>query len=205
MTTRKRTAVLISGRGSNMSALIAAARAPDFPAEIVLVLSNKPDAAGLSLAKSAGIAAAAVDQKIYAGRDEFERSMQAMLDIHRTELICLAGFMRILSAPFVGRWRGKIINIHPSLLPAFRGLDTHRRALEAGVKVHGCTVHFVEPELDAGPIIAQSAVPILAGDTAESLAARVLEKEHELYAQALALVASGQVRIEDGRTRITAA
>jgi phosphoribosylglycinamide formyltransferase-1 len=205
VTTRKRTAVLISGRGSNMSALIAAARAPDFPAEIVLVLSNKPDAAGLSLAKSAGIAAAAVDQKIYAGRDEFERSMQAMLDIHRTELICLAGFMRILSAPFVGRWRGKIINIHPSLLPAFRGLDTHRRALEAGVKVHGCTVHFVEPELDAGPIIAQSAVPILAGDTAESLAARVLEKEHELYAQALALVASGQVRIEDGRTRITAA
>lgn len=205
MTTRKRTAILISGRGTNMAALIAAARAPDFPAEIVLALSNKPDAPGLSLAKSAGIAAAAIDQKIYAGRDEFERSMQAMLDIHRIELICLAGFMRILSAPFVGRWRGRIINIHPSLLPAFRGLDTHRRALEAGVRVHGCTVHFVEPELDAGPIIAQSAVSILAGDTAERLAARVLEKEHQLYAQALALVASGRVRLEDGPTRITAA
>lgn len=205
MTTRKRTAILISGRGTNMAALIAAARAPDFPAEIVLALSNKPDAPGLSLAKSAGIAAAAIDQKIYAGRDEFERSMQAMLDIHRIELICLAGFMRIMSAPFVGRWRGRIINIHPSLLPAFRGLDTHRRALEAGAKVHGCTVHFVEPELDAGPIIAQSAVSILAGDTAESLAARVLEKEHQLYAQALALVASGRVRLEDGPTRITAA
>jgi len=205
VTTRKRTAILISGRGTNMAALIAAARAPDFPAEIVLALSNKPDAPGLSLAKSAGIAAAAIDQKIYAGRDEFERSMQAMLDIHRIELICLAGFMRIMSAPFVGRWRGRIINIHPSLLPAFRGLDTHRRALEAGAKVHGCTVHFVEPELDAGPIIAQSAVSILAGDTAESLAARVLEKEHQLYAQALALVASGRVRLEDGPTRITAA
>jgi len=205
VTTRKRTAILISGRGTNMAALIAAARAPDFPAEIVLALSNKPDAPGLSLAKSAGIAAAAIDQKIYAGRDEFERSMQAMLDIHRIELICLAGFMRILSAPFVGRWRGRIINIHPSLLPAFRGLDTHRRALEAGVRVHGCTVHFVEPELDAGPIIAQSAVSILAGDTAERLAARVLEKEHQLYAQALALVASGRVRLEDGPTRITAA
>jgi phosphoribosylglycinamide formyltransferase 1 len=202
---RRRTAILISGRGSNMAALVAAARAPDFPAEIVLVLSNRPDAAGLGLAKNAGIIAAAVDQKIYAGRDEFERSMQAMLDIHRIELICLAGFMRILSAPFVARWRGRIVNIHPSLLPSFRGLDTHRRALEAGVKIHGCTVHFVEPELDAGPIIAQSATPVLEEDTPESLAARVLEKEHELYAEALALVASGRVRIEDRRTRIAAA
>jgi phosphoribosylglycinamide formyltransferase-1 len=202
---RKRTAILISGRGSNMAALVAAARAPDFPAEIVLVLSNKPDAAGLSLAKNAGVAAAAVDPKIYAGRDEFEGSMQALLDIHRIELICLAGFMRILSAPFVTRWRGRIINIHPSLLPAFRGLDTHARALAAGVKIHGCTVHFVEPELDAGPIIAQSATPVLDDDTPETLAARVLAKEHELYAQALRLVAAGRVRIEGGCTRITAA
>jgi phosphoribosylglycinamide formyltransferase-1 len=185
-----------------MAALITAAHVPDFPAEIALVLSNKPDAPGLTLAKNAGIAVAAVDHKIYAGRDEFEASLQAMLDIHRVELICLAGFMRVLSAPFVTRWRGRILNIHPSLLPAFRGLDTHRRALEAGVKIHGCTVHFVEPELDAGPIIAQSAVPVCEEDTEETLADRVLEKEHQLYAQALALVAAGLVSIEDGRTRV---
>jgi phosphoribosylglycinamide formyltransferase-1 len=199
--TRKRTAILISGRGSNMAALIAAARSPDFPAEVALVLSNKPDAAGLALAKNAGIAVAAVDHKIYAGRDEFEGSMQAMLDIHRIDLICLAGFMRILSAPFVSRWRGRIINIHPSLLPSFPGLDTHRRALQAGVKIHGCTVHFVE----AGPIIAQSEIAVLADDTPESLAARVLEKEHELYARALSLVASGKATMENGRTQIATA
>jgi phosphoribosylglycinamide formyltransferase 1 len=202
LTRRKRTAILISGRGSNMAALIAAARAPDFPAEIALVLSDKPDAPGLALAKNAGIAVAAVDHKIYAGRDEFEASMQVLLDIHRIELICLAGFMRILSASFATRWRGRMLNIHPSLLPAFRGLDTHRRALEAGVKIHGCTVHFVEPELDAGPIVAQSAAPVHEDDTPETLAARVLEKEHELYARALALVAAGRVRVEGGRTRI---
>lgn len=205
MITRKRTAILISGRGSNMAALIAAARSPDFPAEVALVLSNKPDAAGLALAKNAGIAVAAVDHKIYAGRDEFEGSMQAMLDIHRIDLICLAGFMRILSAPFVSRWRGRIINIHPSLLPSFPGLDTHRRALQAGVKIHGCTVHFVESELDAGPIIAQSEIAVLADDTPESLAARVLEKEHELYARALSLVASGKATMENGRTQIATA
>jgi phosphoribosylglycinamide formyltransferase-1 len=203
--TRKRTAILISGRGSNMAALIAAARSPDFPAEVALVLSNKPDAAGLALAKNAGIAVAAVDHKIYAGRDEFEGSMQAMLDIHRIDLICLAGFMRILSAPFVSRWRGRIINIHPSLLPSFPGLDTHRRALQAGVKIHGCTVHFVESELDAGPIIAQSEIAVLDDDTPESLAARVLEKEHELYARALSLVASGKATIANGRTQIATA
>jgi phosphoribosylglycinamide formyltransferase-1 len=198
LTSRKRTAILISGRGSNMAALIAAARAPDFPAEIVLVLSNKPEAAGLARAKSAGIAVAAVDHKIYAGRGEFEASMQALLDIHRVELICLAGFMRILSAPFVTRWRGRMLNIHPSLLPAFRGLDTHRRALAAGVKIHGCTVHFVEPELDSGPIVAQSAVSVRDDDTPETLAARVIEKEHSLYAEALALVAAGRVTLESG-------
>ncbi len=194
MTGRRRTAILISGRGSNMAALIAAARAPDFPAEIALVVSNKSDAGGLALAKQAGVATAAVDHKIYAGRDEFEGSMQALLDIHRIELICLAGFMRILSAPFVARWQGRMINIHPSLLPAFRGLDTHARAIEAGVKVHGCTVHFVAPELDAGPIIAQATVAVHDDDTPESLGARVLAQEHELYPAALALVAAGRVR-----------
>jgi phosphoribosylglycinamide formyltransferase 1 len=196
---RKRTSIFISGRGSNMSALIEAARKPDFPAEVVLVLSNRPDAAGLALAKSFGVATAAVDHKIYAGRDEFERSLQLLLDIHRIELICLAGFKRILSRTFIERWSGRVINIHPSLLPEFRGLDTHRRALEAGAKIHGCTVHFVEPELDAGPIIAQQAVAVMENDTPESLAARVLEKEHEIYPQALALVASGRARFDGPR------
>jgi len=190
VTARRRTAILISGRGSNMAALIAAARAPEFPAEIALVLSNRSEAAGLALARQAGVATAAVDHKIYAGRDEFEASMQALLDIHRIELICLAGFMRILSAPFVTRWRGRIINIHPSLLPAFRGLDTHARALAAGAKVHGCTVHFVEPELDSGPIIAQASLEVRDDDTPESLGARVLEQEHVLYPAALARVAA---------------
>ncbi len=202
MTPRLRTAILISGRGSNMSALIAAACAPDFPAEIALVLSNRSDAGGLALAKQAGIATAVVDHKIYAGRDEFEGSMQAVLDIHRIDLICLAGFMRILSAPFVTRWRGCIINIHPSLLPAFRGLDTHARALESGARRHGCTVHFVEPELDAGPIVAQASVPVLADDTPQTLGARVLAEEHKLYPAALALVASGKARIDDPKAPI---
>jgi phosphoribosylglycinamide formyltransferase-1 len=202
MTARRRTAILISGRGSNMAALIAAARAPDFPAEIALVLSNKSDAGGLALARQAGIATAAVDHKIYAGRDEFEGSMQAVLDIHRIDLICLAGFMRILSAPFVTRWQGRIINIHPSLLPDFRGLDTHARAIAAGVKLHGCTVHFVEPELDAGPVIAQASVPVCEDDTPESLGARVLAEEHKLYPAALALVAAGQAPPDAARTRI---
>ena len=187
---RRRTAILISGRGSNMAALIAAARAPEFPAEIALVLSNRSEAGGLALARRAGVATAAVDHKIYAGRDEFEATMQALLDIHRIELICLAGFMRILSAPFVTRWRGRIINIHPSLLPAFPGLDTHARALAAGARVHGCTVHFVEPELDSGPIIAQASVAVRDDDTPEVLGARVLEQEHALYPAALALVAA---------------
>ena len=179
-----------------MAALIAAARAPDFPAEIALVLSNRSDAGGLALAKQAGVATAAVDHKIYAGRQEFEGSMQALLDIHRIELICLAGFMRILSAPFVARWRGRMINIHPSLLPAFRGLNTHARALEAGAKIHGCTVHFVEPELDSGPIIAQATVAVRDDDTPESLGARVLAQEHELYPAALARIAAGSTTMD---------
>jgi phosphoribosylglycinamide formyltransferase 1 len=202
MNARRRTAILISGRGSNMGALIKAARAPDFPAEIALVLSNKSAAGGLSLARQAGIATAVVDHKIYAGRDEFEGSMQALLDIHRIDLVCLAGFMRILSAPFVARWQRRMLNIHPSLLPSFRGLDTHGRALAAGVKIHGCTVHFVEPELDAGPIIAQAAVEVRDDDTAETLGARVLEQEHALYPAALALVAAGRVQTFGAQTRI---
>lgn len=195
MNGRVRTAILISGRGSNMTALIAAARAPDFPAEIALVLANRPDAEGLAAAKSAGIAAAAVDHKIFAGREEFERSMQIVLDIHRIELVCLAGFMRVLTPWFVEHWRGRMLNIHPALLPAFKGLDTHARALAAGAPEHGCTVHFVSVGTDEGEIIAQARVPVLAGDDERTLAARVLEEEHRLYPQALALVASGRVRM----------
>ena len=204
MSARRRTAILISGRGSNMAALIAAARAPDFPAEIALVLANRSDAGGLALAAQAGVATAVVDHKIYAGRDEFEGSMQALLDIHRIEIICLAGFMRVLSPSFVTRWQGRMLNIHPSLLPSFRGLDTHSRALAAGVKLHGCTVHFVAPELDSGPIIAQAAVEVRDDDDAGTLAARVLAEEHTLYPQALAEVAAGRVVIDGGRTRVAA-
>ena len=164
---RKRTAVLISGRGSNMRALIERARDPSYPAEIVLVLSNRPDAAGLAFAKENKIACAVVDHKIYAGREEFERSMQCLLELHRVELICLAGFMRMLTPWFVGQWQGRLLNIHPALLPAYRGLDTHARALADGVKIHGCTVHFVVPAMDEGPIIAQAAVAVLDSDTPE--------------------------------------
>lgn len=197
--TRLRVAILISGRGSNMDALIAAARAPDFPAEIALVLSNRPDAPGLARAKAAGIATAAVDHKIYAGREEFERSLQAMLDIHRIDFICLAGFMRLFTPWLISQWRGRMLNIHPALLPSYRGLHTHERALADGVKIHGCTVHFVVPEMDEGPIVAQAAVPVLDTDTPETLGARVLAQEHVIYPLALRLVASGAVRIEGNR------
>jgi phosphoribosylglycinamide formyltransferase-1 len=196
---RLRTAILISGRGSNMDALIEAAHAPDFPAEIALVVSNRPEAAGLAKAKTAGIAVAAVDHKIYAGREEFERSLQIVLETHRIDFLCLAGFMRLLTPWFIGQWRGRMLNIHPALLPAFRGLHTHERALADGVKIHGCTVHFVVPEMDEGPIIAQSAVAVLDSDTPDSLAARVLEQEHLLYPRALRLVASGAVRVDGNR------
>ncbi|MBY6240157.1 phosphoribosylglycinamide formyltransferase [Methylosinus sp. Sm6] len=196
---RRRTAILISGRGSNMDALIEAARAPDFPAEIALVASNKPDAAGLARAKAQGIAVAAVDHKIYAGREEFERSLQIILSTHRIELICLAGFMRLLTPWFVEQWRGRMLNVHPALLPAYRGLHTHRRALADGAKIHGCTVHFVVPEMDEGPIVAQAAVPVLDADTEETLASRVLTQEHLLYPRALRLIASDAVRVEGNR------
>ena len=183
---RLRTAILISGRGSNMDALIEAARSPDFPAEIALVVSNRPDAPGLAKAKAAGVATAAVDHKIYAGREEFERSLQLMLETYRIEFICLAGFLRMFTPWFIERWRGRMLNVHPALLPSYKGLHTHERALADGVKIHGCTVHFVSPEMDEGPIVAQAAVPVLDADTPETLAARVLEQEHLDLSMALA-------------------
>jgi phosphoribosylglycinamide formyltransferase-1 len=197
VTPRKRTAILISGRGSNMAALIAAAADPAYPAEIAVVVSNRAAAAGLERAAEAGIATVVVSYKdgIAAG----EAAIEAALAAHGVELVCLAGFMRLLSPGFVARWRDRMINIHPSLLPAFPGLDSHERALAAGVKLHGCTVHFVRSEMDSGPIIGQAAVPVLPGDTPESLASRVLAAEHVLYPKALAVVASGRVRVEDER------
>jgi phosphoribosylglycinamide formyltransferase-1 len=198
--TKRRVAVLISGRGSNMAALTEAAKAQSFPAAIALVLSNRPDAAGLAHARAAGIATAIVDHAQH-GKDRtaFERAMQDVLERNRIELICLAGFMRLLTTWFVGRWEERMLNIHPALLPAFKGLDTHERALAAGVKIHGASVHFVVPEMDGGPIIAQGAVPVRHDDTAETLAARVLKIEHRIYPLALGLVAAGRVRIDQGR------
>lgn len=195
--TRKRVAVFISGRGSNMAALIDAARAPDYPAEIVLVVSNRPDAAGLTRATAAGIATAVVDHNRFADRTGFEAALDARLAEARVDIVCLAGFMRLLSPDFVARWRDRLINIHPSLLPAIPGLDTHARALAAGAKVHGCTVHFVRAAMDDGPIIAQAEVPVLPSDTPDVLAARVLAAEHRLYPEALAFVAAGQARVVD--------
>ncbi len=186
---RKRVAILISGRGSNMEALVAAAKKPDYPAEIALVVSNRSDAAGLGFAKNATIATAVVDHKIYAGREEFERSLQSLLDIHRIEIVCLAGFMRLLTPWFVNLWQGRILNIHPALLPAYKGLHTHERALADGAKEHGCTVHFVVPAMDEGPTILQASVPVLDNDTPETLGARVLKEEHRIYPLALAEVA----------------
>jgi formyltetrahydrofolate-dependent phosphoribosylglycinamide formyltransferase len=193
MSRRKRVAVLVSGRGSNMAALIEAATAPDYPAEIVVVLSDRADAAALDRARAAGIAAGFVRADA-PGKAAFEAALDARLATARVDLICLAGFMRILSADFVARWQGRIINIHPSLLPAFPGLDTHARALAAGAKEHGATVHFVVAEMDSGPIITQAAVPNLPGDTESTLAARVLEVEHRIYPEALRLVAEGRAK-----------
>jgi phosphoribosylglycinamide formyltransferase-1 len=189
---RKRVAILISGRGSNMSALIAAAKAADYPAEISLVISNRPDAAGLAHARAEGIPTAVVDHKNYGkDREAFERALQAVLEAHRIELVCLAGFMRLLSPWLVERWHGRMLNIHPALLPAFKGVDTHRRALAAGAKLHGATVHLVVPDVDSGPIVLQEAVPVVAGDTIDTLSTRVLEVEHRIYPEALKLLALG--------------
>ena len=190
---RKRVAVLISGRGSNMTALIEAAKDPTYPAEIVLVLSNISDAGGLQIAKAAGIETVVIDHKQF-GKDRaaFEAAMQSALERHKIEIVCLAGFMRILTAGFVEKWRGRMLNIHPALLPAFKGLDTHKRALEAKVKQHGATVHFVVPEMDSGPVILQGAVEVRPDDTEVSLAARVLTVEHRIYPEALKMLAEGR-------------
>ncbi|OYU50004.1 MAG: phosphoribosylglycinamide formyltransferase [Rhizobiales bacterium PAR1] len=200
VSSRKKTAILISGRGSNMAALIEAAKASDYPAEIALVLSNKPEAGGLAIAAANGIATAVIEHKAF-GKDRaaFDAAMQAELDRHNIELVCLAGFMRLLSAGFCEHWFGRMINIHPAILPAFKGLDTHARALETGVKLHGCTTHFVTPGMDEGQIIGQAAVPVRDDDTEASLAARVLAEEHKLYPEALRLLASGALRISGNR------
>src|SRR5258705_115980 len=193
--TRKRVAILISGRGSNMAALIAAAKAADNPAEIALVVSNVADAAGLARAGEARVTTAVLDHKPF-GKDRaaFEAALQSILDEHRIELICLAGFMRLFTAEFVQRWSGRMLNIHPSLLPLFPGLDPHGQALRAGAKTSGATVHFVIPETDAGPIVMQASVPVHPGDTPDTLAARVLEVEHRIYPEALRQVAEGRIK-----------
>ena len=199
---RRRVAILISGRGSNMAALIEAVRGEDFPAEIALVISNRPDAEGLTLAEDEGVATAIVDHRSFPTSEAFEAALDARLADAKIEFVCLAGFMRVFTAPFVERWRGRMLNIHPSLLPAFKGLDTHARALAAGVKTHGCTVHFVMPELDSGPIVMQAAVPVLEGDDKKKLAARVLEEEHRIYPAALRLLAENRLRLEGDRVSV---
>ena len=199
-TPRKRTVILISGRGSNMAALIDVAADPAFPAEIVGVISDKPNAAGLGIAASRGIATKVVAGSDHASKDEHDAAIDAALASFGAEIVALAGYMRLLTTGFVEKWQGRMINIHPALLPSFRGLDTHSRALDAGIRVHGCTVHFVTPEMDNGPIIAQAAVPVLIDDDEPTLSARVLKAEHRLYPLALKLFAEGKVRMEGGRT-----
>jgi phosphoribosylglycinamide formyltransferase-1 len=202
MTARKRVGVLISGRGSNLQSLIRAAQAPDYPAEIVLVISNRAQAQGLEHARKAGIPAETIPHKDFPSREAFDAALDAALKRARVELVCLAGFMRLLTPGFVEQWRDRMLNVHPSLLPAFPGLDTHERALAAGVRFAGCTVHFVRAATDSGPIVGQAAVPVLPGDTSETLAARVLEAEHRLYPLALRLAASGRLKVVDGRVEV---
>ncbi|WP_203072890.1 phosphoribosylglycinamide formyltransferase [Falsiroseomonas ponticola] len=199
------TAVLISGRGSNMAALLEAAADPAYPARIALVLSNKAEAGGLDRARAAGIPTAVVESRAFKGdRAGFEVAMEAELARHGIELVALAGFMRVLTEGFVSRWHDRLVNIHPSLLPSFKGLDTHARALAAGVRLHGCTVHLVRHGVDEGPILAQAAVPVLAGDTEATLGARVLAQEHRIYPAALAWLAAGLVRVEGEIARVEA-
>lgn len=202
---RLRAAILISGRGSNMQALIEDCARADSPAEIALVISNKADAGGLAWARAAGIATDVVSHRAFADRAAFDGEIDAKLRAAGIQLVCLAGFMRILSDEFVAAWRDRMINIHPSLLPSFRGLDTHARALAAGVRLHGCTVHFVRPEMDTGPIILQAAVPVETTDTPDSLAARVLSAEHRIYPLALRWIAEGRVRVENERAIVDGA
>jgi len=202
---KKRLGILISGRGSNMMALVAAARAPNYPAEIAAIISNRPEAAGLAWARAEGLPATLIDHKAYASREAFDAALDQVLVQADVELIALAGFMRIETPAFVRKWQGRQLNIHPSLLPAFKGLNPQAQALNAGVKISGCTVHFVTEDLDGGPIIAQAAVPVCEGDSPESLAARILVAEHKLYPEALALVAAGRTRLGDGRVVVLAA
>ena len=196
---RKRVSVLISGRGSNMASLLEACRADDYPAEIVQVISNRTDARGLKTAEDSAIEATAIDHTAFEDREHFDTAVTQALEAARTDIVCLAGFMRLLTREFVSHWYNRLINIHPSLLPAFKGLDTHERALASGVRITGCSVHFVRTEMDTGPVIAQAAVPIRADDTPDSLAERVLEAEHVLYPHALRLVAGEQVRVSGER------
>jgi phosphoribosylglycinamide formyltransferase 1 len=202
MNSKLKLGVLISGRGSNLQSLIDAAQDPGFPAEIALVFSNVPGAAGLDRASKAGIATSVINHKDFDGRAPFEDALHATLMEAGIELVCLAGFMRLLTDGFVNRWLDKMINIHPSLLPSFKGLHTHERAIEAGVRFSGCTIHFVRPEMDDGPIIAQAAVPIRQEDTADSLAGRVLIEEHKIYPLAVRLIAENRVSIQDGQVMI---
>jgi phosphoribosylglycinamide formyltransferase-1 len=201
--TRVKIGVLISGRGSNLQSLIDASQGPDFGAEIALVISNIPDVYGLERAKLAGIATKVVDHKSFAERASFEDALHTELSAAGVELVCLAGFMRILTAGFVDRWYDRLINIHPSLLPKYKGLHTHQRAIEAGETFGGCTIHFVRPAMDDGPIILQAPVPIVPGDTPDTLAARILVEEHRIYPEAVRLIAHGRIRIQDERVLIT--
>ncbi|PIW26106.1 MAG: phosphoribosylglycinamide formyltransferase [Rhodospirillales bacterium CG15_BIG_FIL_POST_REV_8_21_14_020_66_15] len=194
---RLKLAVMISGRGSNLQALIDACADPAYPAEIILVLSNRPDAQGLARAATAGIPTRVIDHKEFADRTSFDREMTKAMETAETEMVCLAGFMRLLSDEFVDHWRDRMINIHPSLLPAFKGLDVQERVLARGARFAGCTVHYVRKEMDTGPIIVQAVVPVLPGDTPDVLAARVLEREHDIYPLAVRLIAEGRVAIDE--------
>jgi phosphoribosylglycinamide formyltransferase 1 len=198
-----RIVILISGRGSNMEALIAARDVGQLPVNIAAVISNRPDAKGLETAAQAGIATRCLDHKAYAGREAFDAALAECIDAFAPDLVVLAGFMRILTADFVRHYEGRLFNIHPSLLPSFPGLHTHQRALEEGVRIHGCTVHFVTAELDHGPVVIQAAVPVLDGDDEDSLSARVLRQEHRIYPQAVRWFAEGRLRLEGGRVRLT--
>jgi phosphoribosylglycinamide formyltransferase 1 len=200
---RKRVAVLISGRGSNMAALMEAAKDQNYPAEIVLVVSNRPNAEGIAYAREAGIATTIIDHTDYGkNREAFEQALQGVLEGSGIEIVCLGGFMRLFTPGFIEKWHGRMLNIHPALLPAFKGLHTHEQALAAGAKTHGATVHFVTADMDSGPIVCQAAVPVLDGDTAETLASRVLAVEHKIYPLALKWLAEGKLRVIDGKCRI---
>jgi phosphoribosylglycinamide formyltransferase-1 len=201
---KMRTAILISGRGSNMTAILEAARNKDYPAEIALVLANNADAKGLETAAAEGIATAVVDHRPFKGdREAFDAEIQSVLEANGIELVVLAGFMRILTSEFVDKWRDRMLNIHPSLLPSFKGLHTHQRAIDTGCRLAGCTVHFVRADMDSGPIITQAAVPVLDDDDEDSLSARILVMEHKVYPRAVALVAGGRTRVDGMRVIIT--